>query len=159
MVMLSHFKAWGYFCSLSPNKLLDQAVALASSLLEALPSLQPFFLIQRPSSLCCTTRLFLTTSIFPSSFLSIPFDGCVKFIGTVTSVIMDCSEWDTAFTPRGCDLQVGPSEWNVTWSRLGCSVFECRFIIPNKNKFRLLKSDIFFSPTNFRLCNTKVAKF
>ena len=111
--------------------------------------LSVFFLIQRPRSSCCTTRLLLTTSsfltsIFRSSFIPIPFDGCIEFIRNVTRVIIDCSEWGTAFTSRGLGLQIGPSERNVcpvAGSRLWCSVFDSGFVNPNKKRFRLLKGD------------------
>ena len=140
-----NFGACGTF-SLPPNKLLGQAVALASFLLEIVSSA---FLIQRPCSSSFTTRLLLTTSSFlrsftsfTCSFLSIPLEGCIKFIRSVTRVIINCSEWDTASTSRGWGLQAGPSEWTIcalAGSRLSCSVFDSGFVILQNNKFRLLK--------------------
>ena len=92
---------------------------------------QPFVFIQRPFSSCSTTRLrrLLTTS----SFLSILFDGCIKFIRNVTRVIIDCSKWETVFASRGWGL--GYSEWtvcDVAWSRMIGFVLDCGFVILNK---------------------------
>ena len=91
-----HFKAWGFFHCLQRNCSARQSPLHH---LFSKWSPQPFFLIQRPCSSCCTTRVLLTTSIFlsnftsfTSNFLSIPLDGCVKFKRNVTSVIIDSSE-------------------------------------------------------------------
>ena len=92
---------------------------------------QPFFLIQRQWSSCSTTRLMLLLTT--SSFLSIPSDGCIKFIRNVTHVIIDCSKWETVFALRGWSL--GHSEWtvcDVTGSRMIGIVLDCGFVIFNK---------------------------
>ena len=92
---------------------------------------QPFFLIPWPCSSCITTRLrlLLTTS----SFLSVPFDGCIKFIRNVTRVMIDCSKWETVFASRGWGL--GHSEWtvfDVTGFRMIGIILDCGFVILNK---------------------------
>ena len=89
---------------------------------------QTFFLIQWSCSPCSTTRfrLLLTTS----SFLSIPFDGCIKFIRNVTHVMIDCSKWKTVFASRGWGL--GHSEWtvcDVTGFRMIGIILDCGFVI------------------------------
>ena len=107
--------------------------ARQSSLLHLFSELfpQPFFLIQRPCSSCSTTRLrlFLTTS----SFLSIPFDCCIKFIRNVPRVTIACSKWETVFASRGWGL--GPSQWivcAVTGSRMIGIVLDFGFVILEK---------------------------
>ena len=74
-----HFKAGGYFF------IASKKTARPGSR----PCPRPFFLIQRPCSSCCTTRV-----------VSIPFHGYIKFNRNVTCVIIYCSEGDTALLPE-----------------------------------------------------------
>ena len=99
---------------------------------------QPFFLIQWPCSLCSTTRLrlLLTTS----SFLSIPFDVCIKFI----------RNWETVFASRGWGL--GHSEWtvcDVTGFRMIGIILDCGFVILNKTTSDYSNEVNLFLPKRF----------
>ena len=130
--------------------------ARQSPLLHLFPELfpQPFFLIQRPCSSCSTTRLglLLTTS----SFLSIPFDGCIKFIRKVTRVTI--AKWETVFASRGWGL--GPSEWTicaVTGSRMIGIVLDCGFVILRKTNSNYSNEvNLFLTKQFFWLCYTKL---
>ena len=92
-----HFEAWGFFPCLQTN-----CSARLSPLLHLFSELFPrlFFLIQRPCSSCSTIRLRLLLST--SSYLSIPFDGCIKFIRNVTRVTIAYSkQMKDCFDSRG----------------------------------------------------------
>ena len=88
-----HFKAWAYFFIASKQTAHPGSRPCIISSRNCLIGL---FLIQRQCSSCCTNRLLLTTSSFLTSiyislFVSIPFDGRIKFIRNITRVIIDCS--------------------------------------------------------------------